>query len=61
MRGIHPLSSYADRVNGTSTTTEHVLSKGRALQGGLLGAFWKPPSQNPFREPFSEPFLLPHP
>ena len=31
--------------------------RGRTLQGGVLGTFWKPPSQNPLREPFSEPFF----
>ena len=32
-------------------------ARGRALQGGVLGTFWKAPSQNPFWEPFSEPFF----
>ena len=27
------------------------------FKGGVLGTFWKPPSQNPFWEPFSEPFF----
>ena len=31
--------------------------RGRTLQGGIPGTFWKPPSQNPFWEPFSEPLL----
>ena len=31
--------------------------RGRTLRGGVLGTFWKAPSQNPFWEPFSEPFL----
>ena len=35
--------------------------RGRALSGGVLGTFWKPPSQNPFWEPFSEPFFTAKP
>ena len=31
--------------------------RGRTPQRGVLGTFWKSPSQNPFWEPFSEPFF----
>ena len=30
---------------------------GRTPKGGVLGTFWKTPSQNPFWEPFSEPLF----
>ena len=36
---------------------EGVSSRGRTLQAGVLGTFWKLPSQSPFWEPFSEPFF----
>ena len=35
--------------------------RGRTLRGGVLGTFWKPPSQNPFSEPFFAVKLQSHP
>ena len=37
--------------------SEGARLRGRTLRGGVLGTFWKPPSQNPYWEPFSEPFF----
>ena len=54
--GNFPSSCNCSDVTRCESTKNRVHAlRGRTLQGGVLGTFWKPPSQNTFCEPFSEP------